>query len=112
MFVNALDEGAEDDVRRIIDSLQGLMGHAAASNKSLRGCLASRHYSCIGIKQVLSLLVEDQQELQDSRGIAAGRVTEQKLWFGLHACIKLCQPIYPTLLTTRRFTGTLIMLPS
>lgn len=65
VFVDALDEGEEeDDVRQLISFLVDLSERALGPDSScqLRICLSSRHYPHIGIKKGLSLVVEDQPQ--------------------------------------------------
>jgi len=62
IFVDALDEGREDDIRDMIAFLERLVMHASSPGESLRICLSSRHYPFISIKGKLSLTVEDETE--------------------------------------------------
>lgn len=64
MFIDALDEGDEDDVRMMIDFLQELGRHSKSSVMRPRICLSSRHYPQISIRKSLSLTVEHQPEHQ------------------------------------------------
>lgn len=67
LFVDALDEGDEDDVRSMVDFLEEISSHAAASDQTFRVCLSSRHYPNITIASALYLTIED--ELQHDRDI-------------------------------------------
>lgn len=60
IFIDALDEGSDDDVRRMVKSLERLTQYATASSRLLRICLSSRHYLHISIEKSLSLIAEDQ----------------------------------------------------
>lgn len=60
IFIDALDEGKDDDVQQIVGFLERLSKHATTSACQLRICLSSRHYPYIKIKDSLSLVVEDQ----------------------------------------------------
>ncbi|KAK5089797.1 hypothetical protein LTR70_006171 [Exophiala xenobiotica] len=62
IFVDALDEGREDDIRDMVAFLERLVMHASSPGESLRICLSSRHYPFISIKGKLSLTVEDETE--------------------------------------------------
>lgn len=62
IFIDALDEGADDDVRQMVKFLERLTQHAVIAASSLRICLASRHYPHINAINSLSLVVEDQTE--------------------------------------------------
>lgn len=62
IFIDALDEGDEEDIRRLVAFLERLASHATVSNEPLRICLSSRHYPHITIKKELSLVVEHQAE--------------------------------------------------
>ncbi|OAP58336.1 hypothetical protein AYL99_07426 [Fonsecaea erecta] len=60
IFIDALDEGDENDVRLLIAFLEDLSVRAATSGTSVRICLSSRHYPYISIRKGLSLVMEDQ----------------------------------------------------
>lgn len=62
IFIDALDEGQENDIRQMINFLENLAGYAGYSNATVRICLSSRHYPHITIKDGLSLEVEHQSE--------------------------------------------------
>jgi len=64
IFIDALDEGEEDDVRKMIDFLQELGQHSSSANTRPRVCLSSRHFPYISIRKGLSLIVEHQAEHQ------------------------------------------------
>ena len=62
VFVDALDEGKEEDVRGLISFLEELAMHAEEAGTKLRIGLSSRHYPHISVRRGLSLVVEDQLE--------------------------------------------------
>jgi NACHT domain len=64
IFIDALDEGDENDARKMIDFLQELGRHSESSFMRPQVCLSSRHYPHISIRNGLSLTVEDQPEHQ------------------------------------------------
>lgn len=61
LFIDALDEGDEDDVRTMVEFLEKLATHADEHVPPLRICLSSRHYPHISIRKGLDLVVEDQK---------------------------------------------------
>jgi len=61
LFIDALDEGDEDDVRTMVEFLEELATHADEHVPPLRICLSSRHYPHISILKGLDLVVEDQK---------------------------------------------------
>ncbi|KAJ9661139.1 hypothetical protein H2198_002083 [Neophaeococcomyces mojaviensis] len=62
IFIDALDEGNENDVREMIAFFEDLGLHAISTSVPPRICLSSRHYPHISIRKGLSLVVEDQSE--------------------------------------------------
>jgi Ankyrin repeats (3 copies) len=68
MFIDALDEGDDNDVRKMINFLQELGRHSESSFMRPRICLSSRHYPHISIRNGLSLTVEHQPEHQQDIG--------------------------------------------
>lgn len=64
VFIDALDEGEDDDVREMISFLVKLSKRAQGLESlcKLRICLSSRHYPHISINKGLSLVVEKQPE--------------------------------------------------
>ncbi|KAF2231204.1 hypothetical protein EV356DRAFT_429177, partial [Viridothelium virens] len=60
VFIDALDEGQEDDIRSMIQFLEELGQVSVDSQVSLRICLSSRHYPCIRIKKGIDLVVDSQ----------------------------------------------------
>lgn len=62
LFVDALDEGHDDDVRQMISFLEQLAHHAMSTGAALRICLSSRHYPQITIRRAHSIVVESQVE--------------------------------------------------
>lgn len=61
IFIDALDEGDEDEVRGLISFLESLSDHAE-ERRSVRVCFSSRHYPLITIDTALALSVEDQKD--------------------------------------------------
>ncbi|KAJ9654991.1 hypothetical protein H2198_006036 [Neophaeococcomyces mojaviensis] len=61
MFVDALDEGDQREVRDMVSFLEDLTRHASHSASNIfRICLSSRHYPSITISKGMSLFLEDQ----------------------------------------------------
>src|ERR1700710_1716942 len=60
IFIDALDEGDENDVRQLIAFNEGLSLTAVRRGTSLRICLSSRHYPHISIRRGLHLILEHQ----------------------------------------------------
>ena len=60
-FIDALDEGEDDDVRNMIAFLEELGDSSLSNTASVNICLSSRHYPHINIRNGISLNVEDQQ---------------------------------------------------
>ncbi|KAJ9662198.1 hypothetical protein H2198_001549 [Neophaeococcomyces mojaviensis] len=60
IFIDALDEGSDDDVRRMVRFLECLTRYATVAGRLLRIYLSSRHYPHISIEKSLSLVVEHQ----------------------------------------------------
>ena len=60
IFVDALDEGDEDDIRGMIGYFEDLAQLAVASGVRVRICLSSRHYPHITVQRGFSLVLEDQ----------------------------------------------------
>jgi ankyrin repeat protein len=65
VFIDALDEGDENDVRQLIAFLDELSLRAVTCGTSLRICLSSRHYPHISIRKGLSLVMEHQDGQRD-----------------------------------------------
>lgn len=61
IFIDALDECEENDVRDLVEFLEDLDQTATSSKVSLNVCLSSRHYPHITVKRATSLVVEDQK---------------------------------------------------
>jgi hypothetical protein len=59
-FIDALDECEENEVRKLVDFLEGLGETAVSSGTSLNICLSSRHYPHIRIQKGIQLTVEGQ----------------------------------------------------
>jgi len=62
VFIDALDEGSSDDVRRLTSYLERLTQHSISIGAGFRVCLASRHYPHVTVRQGLSIVLEDQPE--------------------------------------------------
>ena len=62
IFIDALDEGTEDDIRKMVSFFEELSMHIRPSGHVLRICLSSRHYPHISIERGITLVVEDQTE--------------------------------------------------
>jgi KAP family P-loop domain len=59
-FIDALDECKENEVRELVEFLEGLGDIAVSSGTSLNICLSSRHYPHIRIQKGIQLIVERQ----------------------------------------------------
>ncbi|KAI9772343.1 MAG: hypothetical protein M1840_001092, partial [Geoglossum simile] len=62
LFVDALDECDEPEVRGVVSFLERLSSTAIVSETSLNICLSSRHYPTIGMGKMLELVVEKREE--------------------------------------------------
>ncbi|KAK5102167.1 hypothetical protein LTR70_007477 [Exophiala xenobiotica] len=60
IFIDALDEGKDDDIRRMVGFLEHLTQRMAFTRTSLRICLSSRHYPHIRIRRGLNIILEDE----------------------------------------------------
>lgn len=60
LFVDALDEGVDDDVRDMVDYLERLTQQSHSAGCRIRVCLASRHYPHITIRMGTSITLEEQ----------------------------------------------------
>ena len=60
VFIDALDEGNEDDIRQMISFLEELSDVAIDNRALLKICLSSRHYPHISIKKGISFVVEKE----------------------------------------------------
>ncbi|EXJ62786.1 hypothetical protein A1O7_03225 [Cladophialophora yegresii CBS 114405] len=65
VFIDALDEGDETDVRHLVTFLEELSQRAVSCPTSLRICLSSRHYPHISIRKGLYLVMEHQDGQRD-----------------------------------------------
>ncbi|KIW71217.1 hypothetical protein, variant [Phialophora macrospora] len=65
VFVDALDEGDENDVRELIAFLEELSQRAVTYGTSLRICLSSCHFPHISIRKGLFLVMEHQDGQRD-----------------------------------------------
>lgn len=61
IFVDALDEGNDNDIRNLIGFLEDL-AICASTSSILRICLSSRHYPHITVRKGFSLVVEKQRD--------------------------------------------------
>ena len=61
LYIDALDEGEENDVRSMITFLEELGDVSVSNTVSINICLSSRHYPHINIRNGLSLIMESQQ---------------------------------------------------
>ncbi|KAJ9658661.1 hypothetical protein H2198_003539 [Neophaeococcomyces mojaviensis] len=64
IFIDALDECDEKEVREMVSFLEDLASRATSSGTNLKICLSSRHYPHVSIRRGQSLIVEDQPEHQ------------------------------------------------
>lgn len=86
IFIDALDEGTDEDGRQMVAFLQRLDRHAATNQHPLRICLSSRHYPHISIDRDIELYIEaglrDSQspELDDLRGRLSTKSAGIFLW--------------------------------
>ena len=62
LFVDALDECNESEVRDVVSFLEMLSSAAIGSETSLSICLSSRHYPTISMRKMLELVVETRAE--------------------------------------------------
>ncbi|KAK6542336.1 hypothetical protein TWF694_006295 [Orbilia ellipsospora] len=62
LFVDALDECDEAEVRAVVSFLETLALVSTKSGTSLKICLSSRHYPAIAMAKMLELVVEQQDE--------------------------------------------------
>ncbi|EKJ75248.1 hypothetical protein FPSE_04566 [Fusarium pseudograminearum CS3096] len=62
VFVDALDEGDEDEVRNMIKFFKDLGGYAKTANVDMRVLFASRHYPQIMISHKVEIILESEKE--------------------------------------------------
>lgn len=62
IFIDALDEDADDDTRQMVKFLEHLTNHPDPAARHLRICLSSRHYPLISVAKYRSLTIENQAE--------------------------------------------------
>jgi len=62
ILIDALDEGQNDDVRRMLDFLDGLRQRATLSAVQLRICLSSRYYPNITFESALFIYIDKESE--------------------------------------------------
>ncbi|KAF3912449.1 hypothetical protein ABW20_dc0103315 [Dactylellina cionopaga] len=87
MFVDALDECGEDEVRKVIAYLEDLSVTATASEISLNICLSSRHYPTITMRKHLELVVESQAKHNDDIAIyVKEKVRTNDIYIELELC--------------------------
>lgn len=60
IFIDALDEGDTDDIRRMVTFLEQLTQASYSESGLTRVCLSSRHYPYINIRKGLSFVLENQ----------------------------------------------------
>jgi ankyrin repeat protein len=60
-YIDALDEGDEDEVRELIDFLEELLEHAMKNDLSFSVYLASRHYPNISVNHSEALSLDDNE---------------------------------------------------
>ena len=61
VYIDALDEGEENDIRNMIQFLEEVSQVSISNGISVSICLSSRHYPHISISYGVSLIVENQQ---------------------------------------------------
>lgn len=59
LIIDALDEGHEDDVRRLVKFLERLSLHISTKDRRARICLASRQYPHISVRKSVEVVLED-----------------------------------------------------
>lgn len=67
IFIDALDEGTDDDIRQMVAFLEQLSIHALSLSTRLRICLSSRYYPHISVRKGLCFMID--QELQHTQDI-------------------------------------------
>ncbi|KAM0723379.1 hypothetical protein Q7P37_000365 [Cladosporium fusiforme] len=65
LFIDALDEGDQEDVRSMVQYMAGLVTAARCRNMPLDVCFASRHYPRITTPFCEELIVEQQKQHKD-----------------------------------------------
>lgn len=81
IFIDGLDEGAEDDVRQLVSFLKRLSDQALLSSSKLLICLSSRYYPNFNIPNGLQVTLDDEaQHMKDIQ-----TYTRNSLHPGLHA---------------------------
>ncbi|KAL8670368.1 MAG: hypothetical protein Q9168_005095 [Polycauliona sp. 1 TL-2023] len=60
-FIDALDESDEDQIRDLVNFLEGLGRLTASSSIGLRFCLSSRHYPNVSIRNRVEMILEGQE---------------------------------------------------
>jgi len=73
MFVGALDEGSEDDVRSMIDFMVDLVDQFRQNNRTILVFLSSRYYPSITIEKSLPVLMEEEGGHRDDIRLYASK---------------------------------------
>lgn len=60
-FIDALDEGEEDDIRKLVMFLETLGQRTRSSQINFHACLSSRHYPHISAENCIKLILERQE---------------------------------------------------
>lgn len=62
LFIDALDEGSEDDVRDLVAFCEELVACAKEPQEAIRICMSSRHYPHFTFQRPLELVVEEESD--------------------------------------------------
>jgi energy-coupling factor transporter ATP-binding protein EcfA2 len=82
LYIDALDECDEDDVREAIEHFEELGSAALSIPISLHICFASRYYPRVSIQHCIEILLEEQAEhQQDIKKYVNGRLTIRDITF-------------------------------
>jgi energy-coupling factor transporter ATP-binding protein EcfA2 len=82
LYIDALDECDEDDIREAIEHFEELGPAALSMPISLRICFASRYYPRVSIQRCIEIHVEEQIEhQQDIRNYINGKLTIRNVTF-------------------------------
>lgn len=60
VFIDALDEGGEDDVRNIVAFFEQFIEQACSAGMAIRICFSSRHFPRITIRRAIPIVVENE----------------------------------------------------
>lgn len=88
IFIDALDEGEQDDIRQMVEFLEDLARLSTLRQITLRICLSSRHYPNISVEKSVSVVVEDQVAHENDIDLyikAKLRTGQNTRYSGLHA---------------------------